>query len=630
MLILVVLCITVIIYAGGTSGAFYYDDFRPLSQLQDITDWLSAAAYITSETSGPLGRPLSMLTFALQHQAWPDHSSHFFWFNLLLHAANGMLVYLIVVALLSYLQQQLHPLDDTPHKLNWNWTACFIAALWLLSPMQISTSLIAIQRMTGLSAFFVFTGILLYVYGLRSADNHLRRSAWQQLSGLVLFTILAVFSKENGILLPVLALVLEKTIFRQLTDKHKKIRLLYLWCCFAIVMTYLCYVVFSTGGIYPFRDFTMLERVFTQPYILITYLKLAFFPDLFAYNPFHDNVQVFKLGNLPWYATAAIACVIGLLVLAVKVRHKLPVLSFAILWFFAAHLLESTVIGLELYFEHRNYVALFGPCFALGWALQQCDKKYYRFVITGAVSYLILLALITTFVVQIWGKPLAAAEHWFDKQFGSPRAAEHLALLYLEHGQAMPAYFTLQAQVKACDECIGSRLQYVIVACAVMDESSVKENLDRVKQLAASQHIIGSAPSALASLQRQIDNKNCSLVTTRELKELNLLLLQHQTIQINASKHFELLLNLHQLAELEQNKTESLDYLRQAFDVRPAIQLGEVIFNNLLDVQDPTEAQIFQQQLCQELPRNLFTREQTRQRCEAMTKRLNSKIMGQK
>ena len=37
-------------------------------------------------------------------------------------------------------------------------------------------------------------------------------------------------------------------------------------------------------------------------------------------------------------------------------RRKYPLLALPVLFFFAGHLLESTVIGLELYFEHRNYL----------------------------------------------------------------------------------------------------------------------------------------------------------------------------------------------------------------------------------------------------------------------------------
>lgn len=626
-LLLLLLTFVIVVYSAGTSGTLYYDDYRPLSQLQAIQDWLSAAVYITSETSGPLGRPLSMLTFALQHQSWPLAPAHFLWFNIVLHAMNGILVYALVVALLSHLQSQQNSTELSISQ--WQWTALFITALWLFSPIQISSSLIVIQRMTGLSAFFLLTGILLYVTGLRNAAQNLTKARWQQVTGLMLMTVLAVFSKENGILLPVLALVLEGTIFRDKTDPDKKIRQWYLWSCFTAVAGYLLYVMISTGGVYPYRDFTMLERLLTQPYILLSYLKLTFFPDLFSYNPFHDNMQVFQPGNFSWFAGFAIFSVLALLAVAIKWRRRQPVLSFAILWFFAAHLLESTVIGLELYFEHRNYVAILGPCFAIGWYLRVLSQQYQKLVMLGSAAYLLLLVGITAFVVQLWGKPLHAAELWFEKQFGSERVTEHYALLSLEQGNTMQAYFALQAQVNACEQCIGSRLQYALVACAVADEGSMRENISRVQQLAERQHIIGSAPAVLASFKTQIQNKNCSLLGLPELVALNKLLLQYQTIDINPGKHFALLLNLHDLYDSLNDKTASLQYLQQAFATRPSLQLGEVIFNNLLDERDSSKAEAFLQQLCFNKTYNVFLRIQKQQKCEDLTLRLEQKKLGQ-
>ena len=40
--------------------------------------------------------------------------------------------------------------------------------------------------------------------------------------------------------------------------------------------------------------------------------------------------------------------------------------AFAVLFFLAGHILESSIFPLELIFEHRNYLPSFGPWFALG------------------------------------------------------------------------------------------------------------------------------------------------------------------------------------------------------------------------------------------------------------------------
>lgn len=627
--ILTILTLAFVIYNLGSSGSLYYDDLRPLQQLENIHDWRSAALYITSEISGPLGRPLSMITFALQQSSWPEQISNFLIFNIFLHLTNGVLVYLLCKALLTVLNTACSQAQQKMSNVRPELTTILVTALWLLSPIQISTTLITIQRMTGLSGFFMLSGFLLYVYGVQNAATKLRRSRLQQICGLGLMTLLAMFSKENGLLLPVLALVLEKTLLRDIKGPDTKLRLTFLWFSTTVVIGYLIYFILSTGGVYPYRDFTMLERVLTQPYILLTYLKLSFVPDLFAYNPFHDNIQVFSFANIPWYGLLAISIVLTLLSLAVAKKLRYPVLSFAILWFFSAHLLESTVLGLELYFEHRNYLAIFGPCFAIGWYLSQWSMIYPRLIITGTLSYLGLMTVITGFICSLWGNPLKAAETWFDKQFGSSRAAEHLATIYLRQGYAMQAYFTLQAQTKACDDCIGSHTQFMLVACLMDDPSSVKQSMKKIRELAHSQKIIGGASTTLGSLKKHIEKQECKHISMPELVSLNKLLLQYQTKEINANKRFELLLNLHQLAEYDKNTTESQKYLFEVYELLPQIKVGEVVFNNLMNSGNYAAAEHFLlNKLCNKPPRNWFARDHYQQRCELMQLELQTRHLG--
>ena len=44
-------------------------------------------------------------------------------------------------------------------------------------------------------------------------------------------------------------------------------------------------------------------------------------------------------------------------IIAFLIKNRFSLLAVAILFYLAAHLMESTFIGLELYFEHRNYLA---------------------------------------------------------------------------------------------------------------------------------------------------------------------------------------------------------------------------------------------------------------------------------
>src|SRR5690606_33131729 len=117
-----------------------------------------------------------------------------------------------------------------------------------------------------------------------------------------LFTLLAMFSKENGILLPIFALVLESTLLRTTaqTQVFRRLRLFAFSACLVLVVGYLVSTLPHAAQAYESRPFTLFERVITQPVILFDYLRLAFLPSIFSYSPFHDHYPIYQsLTELP-------------------------------------------------------------------------------------------------------------------------------------------------------------------------------------------------------------------------------------------------------------------------------------------------------------------------------------------
>ena len=149
------------IYSFGITGSLFYDDFKPLGSLENVTDIYSALFYVFTETSGPLGRPVSMLTFLLHANHGPENTEYIFFVNSLIHAFNALLVFVISYYLASFYCKRFSIVSVKPFGL-----ALLVAIFWAVLPIHVSSSLIAIQRMTTLSAFFVLSGIALYLYGL--------------------------------------------------------------------------------------------------------------------------------------------------------------------------------------------------------------------------------------------------------------------------------------------------------------------------------------------------------------------------------------------------------------------------------------------------------------------------------
>lgn len=613
-LFLCLLLLTYLIYLQGINGALYYDDFRPLSGLAQITDDQSALTYVLGEISGPLGRPISMLTFLFNQQDWPNNISAFLHFNILLHGINGLFVF----ALCWQLVRLASPQQTQPA-----WLALAASALWLLSPLLISTSLIAVQRMAGLSAFFQLLGLVTYLACFFRFQHHPQRRLFAQALCIGLFTLLAIFSKENGILLPIFALVLESTLLRTTaqTQAFRRLRLLAFSACLLVILGYLVSTLPHAAQAYESRPFTLFERVITQPVILFDYLRLAFLPSIFSYSPFHDHYPIYQsLTELP--ALFAMLTLASLLVSAVLLRKNQPWFSFAVLWFLAAHLLESSVIGLELYFEHRNYLALIGPCLALGVALSKVPAKFQLISRALFALYLCLLAFSSYQVTSIWGNQALAGQLWFEHKPGSARASEHFAIQLLEANQTEQAYWVLQQQAINCPDCIGSQMQAMQLACRFNDAERVTQYYQQGMQLSKIARSLGSAPSSLAAIITDVKDENCTLLSYDQLTALNTALLKHQHYGLGQGSRLALLVNLHQIANAKQDTDANIGYLLEAWQVKNDRSIAEILVGRLIEAQRLDDAQAFiDQEMCAPttLPKIAVLKQQELARCERAT-----------
>ena len=185
--------------------------------------------------------------------------------------------------------------------------------------------------------------------------------------GLLGFGTLGVLSKENAVLTPIFAAALEFTLFANewpwrlwsgLSTRAKGI--LVAGGTAAVIAASIAVVDYALPG-YGHRSFSLTERIMTEGRVLLFYLSLILLPRISAFGLYHDDIAVSTSLFDPWTTLPAMLVIIALLALAVFLRRSQPLLSLGILWFFIGHLLESTVISLELAHEHRNYLASVGP-----------------------------------------------------------------------------------------------------------------------------------------------------------------------------------------------------------------------------------------------------------------------------
>jgi len=397
---------TLAVYWPGLDSGFLFDSLPNLNGLQLVNaydDSTGVWRFILEGRSSPLGRPIARLSFLLNDTQWPPFPWSFKYTNLLLHLLNGVLIFwlALVLARLSGLQTwRIHA------------TAILASAFWLLHPFHASTVLNVVQRMAELGTLFMLAGILAYTHGRllviqRSRSGYL----WMSL-GIVIGGVLAILSKEIGILLPLYILVIEYTLIQSAniaTPVGWRVwSTVFLFFPLMLLVGFHIYKFDDYLTIYNLRDFSMYERLLTQPRVLMDYLANIVIPRRAGTGVFHDD-YITSRSLFEFRTLLATIAVTSMLAAAVVFRKKYSVLSFGILWFFAGHLLESGILPLEHYFEHRNYLPMMGPLFSLAYYVFKANNRYLIATVSVSLVFIILAAFITSQQAQ-WAKiPLLRA-----------------------------------------------------------------------------------------------------------------------------------------------------------------------------------------------------------------------------
>lgn len=467
-------------YWPGRTGPFLFDDFSNLASLGDygqIDTWWKVVAFLTSGFAGPTGRPLSLATFLLDARNWPAAPEAFKLTNVAIHLLNGVLLAGLSAALSRALGLARRPAA---------WAGVLAAGLWLLDPFWVSTTLYVVQRMAMLAATFVFAGLWGYAHG-RSllAQGHRRAGyVWMSVS-LALGTLLAVLSKENGALLPLLAWVLEALVFdRRHTalEQGGRIFLAWRWVFIRLpALAVLGYLATFLPGLWTGaaagRDFTPLQRLLTESRIVWTYLGDIWLARTSVGGLFHDDI-VLSTGLLqPLSTLFAVLGILTLIVFAVLSRWaRSPVVAaagVAVGFYLAGQVMESTWLQLELAFEHRNYLPaalMFLPLAiwlvraAQGSEAQAAPRR--RWPIWFAMALLALFALQTARRADVWGKPFEQALVWAREHPDSPRAQNYLANFWSNVGNLPEAARLLDCALREHPHSLILLINRVGVACA--------------------------------------------------------------------------------------------------------------------------------------------------------------------
>lgn len=433
----------------GLSGPFMLDDFSniPKSMVKDFNlDNIIAAA--TANTSGLLKRPIAAASFTLTQWLHGSEAYGFKLNNLIIHLAVGLLTWRLSRRIFTALK-----FNDSDAQL-----AAFIStACFLLHPLQVSTVLYAVQRMSQLSALFSLLAIYLYLVARQSDRYRLLLIAFP------ISCLLAIFSKENGALIPLFILAIEALLFGfKNSDKQRSLKIVWLFYIALPLALGLMYLATHPGMInYTSRSFSLGERLHTQLFVVAKYLQFIFLPNIEQMSLFHDDLMIAKYWTTG--STVILAFHLFLIGLAVYCRKRCVLISLSIAWFYVAHSMESSIFPLEIMFEHRNYLAIAGPALLVGGLVIKLNRSSLSYAFALIIS--LSLALSCYERAQHWRSSKSLYQHIASNHPYSSRAHISYAGELINDGHYELAIKLLIRAAELNPSDAGSLIQVLDIGC---------------------------------------------------------------------------------------------------------------------------------------------------------------------
>jgi len=347
------LIILLAIYSNSFYGEWHFDDSanivdNPYVQIKSFS-WPEIKHCMFGIYQDRLTRPLSYFSFALNYKFGGMDVFGF-------HVVNFIIHYLAAVFLFLFIYNTLKlPLLREKYFLIAYPVALLSTFLWAINPVHVTSITYIVQRMASMAALFYIMSMYFYLKG-RTAHTLTYTIYFFILSLIAGFA--AVLTKENAAMLPVSVLLFDLFLIQGATKENIKrfSKILFLPILLVLIIGFIYTGGFSNAfGGYEIRDFSMTQRLLTEPRVILFYLSLLFYPIGSRLTLLYD-VEVSSSLFQPWTTIPSFLLILFIISFAFYIARKRPLISFCIIFYFLNHLIEGSIFNLELIYEHRNYL----------------------------------------------------------------------------------------------------------------------------------------------------------------------------------------------------------------------------------------------------------------------------------
>jgi len=372
--IIIILCFGIIVYSNSYYCPFHFDDFPSIVN----NSYIRNIYHLHSIWHSLPRRFILYLSIAFNYHFNGKEVLGYHLFNLGVHLGAAILVWWLI--LLTFLTPAIKEEKIARHA---NIIALLVGLVFVVHPVQTEAVTYIVQRATSMATLFYLASLCFYVKS-RLLVN--KGGGWYIFS--IIMAIMAMFTKETAITLPLMILLYE---FSFLKNNHR-----FNWSAvfpFLLTMSFIpVTMLFTESGALRMHELrsepciSSLHYFLTQIRVMVTYIRLIFLP-------LHQNLDYdYPISKSIFEAPTIISFLFlsTILYSAKRLFLKYRVISFSIFWFFLTLLPESSFLPIkDVIFEHRLYLPL------VGYSVFLVSGLYYLLG-KNTIGMMIVLAMIIT------------------------------------------------------------------------------------------------------------------------------------------------------------------------------------------------------------------------------------------
>ncbi len=433
--------VAVAAYAATLGYDLVWDDTLLIQQSWRLHHWHALPSLLTSHFWSEVGevshyyRPLITLTFFLDVQIWGLHPLGFHLTNVLAHAA-------VTLAVLAVARRTL---DGEP-------AAAICALVFALHPLHTESVSFVSGRTDVIATLFFLLALLAY-------DRGRARARWGSIAWSLGAYLLALLAKEVAITLPIVLMLWDRLVRRDLRDGGAAWRVAPRYAAYgAVTALYLGLRLFALGGLEPGGDAwgPVLTRALTTVRLVASYTWITIIP--YPTSPYYAIApETVPPGLLWWLAATGLVAALGATGWAVR---RAPAAGFGALWFWIT-LAPSIAVNLlplpsAIMAERFLYLPTVGFSLVLGWGAARLlgpvawgrTTQIRPVPSIGLAAVLLVYAVLTLWRNEDWRDEYRLYSRMVETSPDAAMPHINLAFTQLARGEVEPANQHLREAVR--------------------------------------------------------------------------------------------------------------------------------------------------------------------------------------